>query len=402
MITKIELTNFKSHAHTVIEPGRVTALVGPNGAGKSNLIQSIKLLMDNLSQAITAPFSFDNKYLDPSLKMIRENSFQLKICVEGTDQERYWKASLYSSSQEQVYPEYNHSSVKIPAWGFLIKGGIDILEEGIGYDEGFVATPIDVEAPVRFGSQIQSPLLKVGKYKYLKATSSNLSAASYSEEIPPQFTSEGHGLASVISYLKGADEEQFDLILAALQQIVPTIKRVRVKPAKVILKETKTIKYGESVFPVPEERPVTGQALFFDTVSANDLPASSISEGTLLSLGLLTLLYGSTDSKIFLLEDIETGLHPLAQRQLMQTLKNFAEKHDQQIILTSHSPYIIDELAPEDVWVMDMDQDGVSHTKRLSEHPDAGRALGVLTTGELWDAEGENWVIENTAEPVNA
>ena len=24
MITKIELTNFKSHAHTVIEPGRVT------------------------------------------------------------------------------------------------------------------------------------------------------------------------------------------------------------------------------------------------------------------------------------------------------------------------------------------------------------------------------------------
>ena len=49
MITKIELTNFKSHAHTVIEPGRVTALVGPNGAGKSSVLQGIHLLIDFLN-----------------------------------------------------------------------------------------------------------------------------------------------------------------------------------------------------------------------------------------------------------------------------------------------------------------------------------------------------------------
>lgn len=35
MIEKISVKNFKNHAHTEIELGRVTALVGPNGCGKS-------------------------------------------------------------------------------------------------------------------------------------------------------------------------------------------------------------------------------------------------------------------------------------------------------------------------------------------------------------------------------
>ena len=84
-------------------------------------------------------------------------------------------------------------------------------------------------------------------------------------------------------------------------------------------------------------------------------------------------------------------------------LKDFAEKHDRQIIVTSHSPYIVDALDAKDVWVMATDKEGISHTKCLSDHPDAKRALDVLTTGELWDAEGEDWVLEDTpAELVNA
>ncbi|MCI0388320.1 MAG: hypothetical protein MOB07_06095 [Acidobacteria bacterium] len=46
---------------------------------------------------------------------------------------------------------------------------------------------------------------------------------------------------------------------------------------------------------------------------------------------------------------------------------------------------------------MSTDKEGVSHCKRLSDHPDAERALRVLTTGEFLGAEGEAWVVpENT------
>ncbi|MCI0388321.1 MAG: ATP-binding protein [Acidobacteria bacterium] len=85
-----------------------------------------------------------------------------------------------------------------------------------------------------------------------------------------------------------------------------------------------------------------GFELTFNTTGAQNVPAHAMSEGTLLVLGLLALLYSPDSPQTILLDDIEQGLHPLAQRELMQALKKFAAEHDRQIILTSHSPYIVD------------------------------------------------------------
>lgn len=66
---------------------------------------------------------------------------------------------------------------------------------------------------------------------------------------------------------------------------------------------------------------------------------------------------------------------------------------DLQIIFSTHSPYIVDELMPSQVHVLSVDASGITQTKRLDEHPDIEWAKQTLTTGEFWDAEGENWVI---------
>jgi ABC-type cobalamin/Fe3+-siderophores transport system ATPase subunit len=48
MITRIELTNFMSHAHTVIEPAAgLTVIVGPNNCGKSALVAALQILRHN-------------------------------------------------------------------------------------------------------------------------------------------------------------------------------------------------------------------------------------------------------------------------------------------------------------------------------------------------------------------
>lgn len=47
MIKKIELTNFMSHAHSVIEPGIVTSIIGQNGAGKSNIWLATNIALTN-------------------------------------------------------------------------------------------------------------------------------------------------------------------------------------------------------------------------------------------------------------------------------------------------------------------------------------------------------------------
>ena len=169
-----------------------------------------------------------------------------------------------------------------------------------------------------------------------------------------------------------------------------------------VIKEKRTFAANGNRFVYDEDRQVDAQELIFDTISGDRLPASMVSEGTLLTLALLTILHTS-DASLFLLDDIEQGLHPLAQMKLMQILKDFAEKFDRQIIVTSHSPYVVDALKPEDVWVMATDEQGISHCRRLSEHPNIANARDVLTTGEIWSAEGEDWVTKPVqAEAVNA
>src|SRR5262245_20965579 len=48
MIKRIELTNFMSHKHTVIEPAPgLTVLVGPNNCGKSAVVAALQILCKN-------------------------------------------------------------------------------------------------------------------------------------------------------------------------------------------------------------------------------------------------------------------------------------------------------------------------------------------------------------------
>lgn len=57
---------------------------------------------------------------------------------------------------------------------------------------------------------------------------------------------------------------------------------------------------------------------------------------------------------LVLIDEIETSLHPRAQRRLMRDLARVAREHELQIILTTHSPYVLDELPPEArIYLMD-------------------------------------------------
>ncbi|MBL8203568.1 MAG: AAA family ATPase [Blastocatellia bacterium] len=389
MITKIELTNFKSHAHTVIEPRRVTALVGPNGAGKSNVLQALRSLMD---LAVPRP----NLELNPSGKLMREGCDSFEIKVEGKHQKHPWLFKALTSSRDYPLPHAPHTP-NVRAWGMYIEGRLF-------HEEGYLAPPENRNVSLLLGTGIPESLLAaVGKYTYLKATAANLASPSYTEEIPPSISADGQGMASTIANLMTSETDGHQAIVESLHQIVSLVKNVRVRPARIARTEKRVISIDGKDFPFDEKREVVGHEIIFDTQTIKGLPAYAMSDGTLLALGLLTLLWSSPNAHLILLDDIEAGLHPLAQRQLMKVIKDFAEKHDRQIILTSHSPYIVDALDAKDVWVMATDKEGISHTKRLSDHPDATRALDILTTGELWDAEGESWVLENApAELANA
>ncbi len=65
-----------------------------------------------------------------------------------------------------------------------------------------------------------------------------------------------------------------------------------------------------------------------------------------------------------------------------------------QIVATSHSPYLLDHLAPEEVRLTVLDDQGAVVAGRLDEHPEFEKWKETMAPGEFWSMVGEKWLLE--------
>ena len=142
----------------------------------------------------------------------------------------------------------------------------------------------------------------------------------------------------------------------------------------------------------------TGEEIRLDFVGAKDVPASMVSEGTLIVLGILSVLVGPNRPKLLLLDDLDRGLHPKAQRELIGQLRSIQQLDPElQIVATSHSPYLLDNLGAREVRLTALQADGSTACARLDEHPDFEKWKDEMAPGEFWSLVGESWVAESRA-----
>ena len=123
------------------------------------------------------------------------------------------------------------------------------------------------------------------------------------------------------------------------------------------------------------------------------MPGYLASEGTMRILGLLAALLGPVAPRLMLVDDLDLGLHPKAQRKLLPMICAILDEvPDLQIVATTHSPYIVDELDPQEVRVTWAGEGGITTCARLDEHPDLERWKDEMWPGEFWSLVGEQWV----------
>jgi hypothetical protein len=65
------------------------------------------------------------------------------------------------------------------------------------------------------------------------------------------------------------------------------------------------------------------------------------------SLDLLGEIQNVPDNSLVLIDELEASLHPKAQRRIIHTLLWLCRRKNLQLVLTTHSPYILEELPPE-------------------------------------------------------
>ena len=214
-------------------------------------------------------------------------------------------------------------------------------------------------------------------HAFLNLSTKKLAASSYPKSTSLTLPSDGEGLPSILAGLRLESQDKFTDIVSQLKDVVANLIDIRVRQIQIDLERV-------------------GHELLFDLKGATAVQASAISEGTLLTLGVLTALSTGGSPQIALIDDIERGLHPKALKSYMAQIRLLQKRDPElQIVATSHSPYLLDYLEADEVLLTSLDEEGYTVVKALADHPDYARSKAFMAPGEFWSAVGESWIVED-------
>ena len=170
----------------------------------------------------------------------------------------------------------------------------------------------------------------------------------------------GHNLANVVQHLHDQHPERLSEIFTILRRRVPRIERV---DAEVLADSRLLLRFKDAPFSTP-------------------VLSRFASDGTLKMLAYLTLLHDPAPPKLIGIEEPENFLHPRLLPELAEECRAVCERT--QLLVTSHSPFFLDELRPREVRVLWRDDAGytraqlVSDCRGVNEFVDQGARLGDL------------------------
>jgi len=125
--------------------------------------------------------------------------------------------------------------------------------------------------------------------------------------------------------------------------------------------------------------------------------ASLVSTGVLYLLYVLTLVQSDSPPRIILMEEPENSVHPARLRELVELLRGLTVDRPGrpacQLLVATHSPYLLDACKPEEVLVFQREGPGGWTTIRRPPADIDKKSLGLLL-GELWGSYGESGLIE--------
>lgn len=121
--------------------------------------------------------------------------------------------------------------------------------------------------------------------------------------------------------------------------------------------------------------------------------ASQMSDGTLKVFTYLVLLHDPNPPSFLCIEEPENGIYHRLLESLAAEFRSHADdpKKRSQVFITTHQPYFVNALNPEEVWIMEKGNDGFSTLRRASkdilicELVQEGIPLGNLWYSEYLD-----------------
>lgn len=174
------------------------------------------------------------------------------------------------------------------------------------------------------------------------------------------FRPDGSNLPFLIQRLQTQHPQIYQDWLAHIQTILPDIEEIKVIEQEYDRNLFIAVKYFQM------EKPVN---------------AWLVSDGTLYVLLLTIIAYLPDDQSIYLIEEPENGIHPLAIEGVYQVL---ASAYDKQIFVTTHSPLFLGLAKPEEILCFSKNEEGAVEIVRGDKHPALQEWKGEIPLSTLY------------------
>lgn len=99
------------------------------------------------------------------------------------------------------------------------------------------------------------------------------------------------------------------------------------------------------------------------------------------------MLADPSPSPFICIEEPENGVYHKLLEAFVSELREQTEKgkNSPQIFITTHQPYLVDALSPEEVWVLEKQENGFSKITRVSDIPLIKNLYNEdIPLGSLW------------------
>ena len=393
MLTSLRIRGFRCLRDVKVDLEPLTVLIGKNDTGKTSLLEAIRLL----SRLVVWEGA------------VMRGSWPIARSLAPGAKEIVWDIGIGATPRNEL-PGPATYSLAIGKGG---DGGPAVLGEAcsVGGTE-FSVTTDDSQALVKVGGRtIRNPIPMRGPALYQGSTGNEphfhaVARALFSsrlyrfdpkelagpspigaDDAEPELRHDGAGLAAVLDYMLGVDRAAFDALEAELREVVPFVRNVLVKTAA-----------------AGPKRNAPGKAIWFAVEpGGHHIPAQLVSDGVLLFLAYLVLVHSPSSPATILLEEPENGVHPRRLKEVASFLERLTSPErgprQTQVVLATHSPYLLDHVRPESVRVFGRDETGATTVRPALELPLVKERLeSGFSLGEMWFNVGEDRLLSEEDE----
>ena len=385
----IKIGKFLSDKHGK-ELKNINAIIGQSGTGKSTLADAFGFLADCLdkgvetacdlngrggyekliSQGVRGPIEFEIYYKETSNESPITYELSIGLDKNGrpiVERERLRQRRAnerYGWPLSFLYLEYGK--------GFAFKGNNSGLMEGKDKEIG-EKVEVELADPRQLGVVTLGELRehpRIVKFKnFLKNWYLCYFNPSSAREVPnagPQkyLNRLGNNLNNVAQYLYREDPKDFSRVLASIKTKLEGI--VSIEPVK-LLNGQLVLEFLEEGFNQP----------FY---------SQKMSDGTLKLFAYYLLLFEKDARPLVFIEEPENGLyHKYLADLALQMKKSIKGGYSKQLFITTHSPFFVNALSPDEVWVLEKQKDGFSTIARASEYQHVKQLSEEgIELGDLW------------------